>query len=144
MPEDGAGGGPKSGGVARFFLDVGKSLRSGVVGWISAGILAAIVAGGTYYWSQLRDKAKEFEISRTNMSPAEALAEARRSVGSTTLWAVPFQNRDDPTQYIAVWFAAPENEKECEEQPCWEQLGATKVDLLVGNGGVFERVGTPV
>lgn len=130
--------------LKQFFLDIAKGLRGGAVAWISAGILGAMVAGGTYYYHKLRDTAKEVSLSRTNMGVGEAWAEARRSIGSRTLGAIPFRNRDDPTQYIAVWYTAPDDEPACPQDPCLDALGKTKVDLLVGNGGLFERASTGV
>ena len=127
----------KPNSITQFFADVGKGVRGGVVAWITAGILALITAGGTYYYNKFRDEAKEAKINQTNISARDALAEARRSVGSKILWAVPFKNRDDPTQYIAVWFQ--DDEPECENIPCLDRLGATKVALLVGNDGLYER-----
>src|SRR5687768_3805965 len=141
---DGDGAERQPGAIGRFFKDLAKSLRSGAVGWISTGILGLIIAGGTYYWSQLRDTAKEFEISRSNISFADALAEARRSVGSRVQWVVPFRNRGDPTQYIAVWSAVDEGICDQNDDGCQEPLGSMRADLLVGNGGVYERVATPV
>jgi hypothetical protein len=129
--------------VRHFFADVVNGIRGSAVGWISAAIFGLVVAGGGYYWKKVRDTAKEAALSRTNISAAEAMAEARRDIGSSALWAVPFKNRDDPTQYVAVWYAAGD-EPECVQEPCLDQLGSTKVDLLVGNGGLFERAPTGV
>lgn len=133
--ENGPAGKPNS--IKQFFADIGKGLRGGVVAWITAGILGLITAGGTYYYNKFRDEAKEARINETNISAKDALEEARRSVGSKILWAVPFKNRDDPTQYIAVWYQ--NDESECENIPCLDQLGATKVEMLVGYDGLYER-----
>ena len=71
----------KPNSITQFFADVGKGVRGGVVAWITAGILALITAGGTYYYNKFRDEAKEAKINQTNISARDALAEARRSVG---------------------------------------------------------------
>lgn len=125
--------------IAQFFADIGKGLRGGVVAWITAGILGLVTAGGTIYYNKFRDEVKEARISETNISAKDAFEEAKRNVGSNILLAVPFKNRDDPTQYIAVWYQDDADEPECENFPCLDQLGATKVALLVGNDGLYER-----
>ncbi|MBO9546665.1 hypothetical protein [Caulobacter sp.] len=137
--EAGASVKPRSSGLMALPGEIVAAFRKDVVGWVSKSLLAALVAAGGLYGAKMLDLAKEARNQRLNISNTVAFEQARRDVGAGAVWAVPFRNRGDSSQYIAVW--ASEEQAPCEPETdlkCLRMLGSLRLNLLVGDGQFYE------
>ena len=139
----------KAGFLRKLAGDIGNSVRMGVVGWISAAILAALFGWITLFGGKFADLWRDRESVTANISADEAFRIARKSINSTVLWVVPFRNRGDDTQYIAAWTRG--NEARCSEtlseaeiERCYSESGWARIYLMEGRDGVYETQQTPL
>ena len=137
-------------GLKGFGLAVRKKVYDNSVGVIAAAIVAVAVTVALVVWNPVKTVVENQLTDRKNISTAEAFKEARRAVGSRTVFAVPFRNRDDNIQYIAVWNETDGKNDPCDSEgtdvPDWcaLQLGPVAVDILVGNDDTYERIPTHI
>jgi hypothetical protein len=139
----------KAGFFKKFAGDLGNSIRMGVVGWISAAILAVLFGWITLFGGKFADLWRDRETVTANIPVDDAFRIARKSINSTVLWVVPFRNRGDDTQYIAAWVRS--NEPRCSEalseveaERCYNERGWARVYLMEGRDGVYESRQTPL
>lgn len=137
-------------GVKAFGAAVRKKIYDNIVGSVAAAILAIAATAALVAWNPLKNRVDDSLADLKNIKPEEALRIARSTVGSRTIWAVPFRNRDDDNQYIAVWYERDYRNDPCEGEkapaPGWCELGLGPIDLdiLVGNEDTYERQRTHV
>jgi hypothetical protein len=134
-----------------LFGDFLKSINS----WISKTLFAAFSALmvvlftpiNEKYIQPIRFKIESYFFDQKEITREDALRLAKRFVGKSATVAIPFHNKGDPNQYVAVWsdqagsICATYDE---DEAKCPYGNGPLTVDLLVGNGDAFERVNTRI
>lgn len=137
-------------GVKGFFLAVRKKVYDNAVGSVAGAFVTIAIAIAIFVWKPLKSRYEDSLTELKNITPEEALRVARATVGSQTVFAIPFRNRDDESQYIAVWYETGYKSDPCasEKSPvpnwCELQLGPIQLDLLVGGDGTYERKSTHI
>jgi hypothetical protein len=134
-----------------LFADFLKSINS----WISKALFAAFSAlvvvlftpVNEKYLQPLRFKIESYFFDQKEITREDALKLAKRFVGKGATVVIPFHNKGDPNQYVAVW--ADQAGSVCatydeDKQQCPYGNGPLTINLLVGNGNAFEKVTTRV
>lgn len=136
--------------IGKFASDLVTAIRGNAINTIAAGVIAGSLAAGTYFFGPIREYVSNWREAKneaeSNIDEATALRYARRAVGADARWAMPFRNRGDPSQYIAVWAASSSDSDPClrdvKPAECRWGTGAARAVLLVGADDVFEVVPT--